>query len=239
MRTTSLRLAVDAGDGRLGPAAALRRERPLLALVAGASVPATVPDHADDLRLAGRLLAGDQAAFDSFGERYFKVLYRFVLARLGGDRERTVEIVQTTLAKALAKLGSYRGRASLLSWLCACCLNEIRMELRRLRNRPATAALEPDDPTAAGSDPRPNPEARLLEAEVAALVHTALDGLPSHYARALEWRYLDDLPVQQVAARLGVRFKAAESILSRARAAFRGNFDRLRAIGRESDDQHE
>ena len=43
----------------------------------------------------------------------------------------------------------------------------------------------------------------------------------------LEWRYADGLPVPEIAARLEISYKAAESLLSRARQAFRDGFSSL------------
>jgi len=37
----------------------------------------------------------------------------------------------------------------------------------------------------------------------------------------LEWKYIDGCPVKAIAERLGVSDKAAESLLTRAREAFR------------------
>ena len=53
---------------------------------------------------------------------------------------------------------------------------------------------------------------------LAAFVQRVLDQLPSHYADALEWKYIDEVPVQEIASRLGLGPKAAESLLTRARA---------------------
>lgn len=191
--------------------------------------------HSEDLALAGRMLAGDAEAFESFAERYTRALYRFALSRLAGDRELTREIAQTTMCKALAKLDSYRGDASLFTWLCACCRNEILMHFRGRRSAPEEVELaEGTEPapgfTPAGpSDGRKSAEVTLLEREAAERVHLALDLLPAHYARALEWKYLESLPVRDIAARLGLQPKAAESLLTRARQAFRAAYESLRA----------
>ena len=45
--------------------------------------------------------------------------------------------------------------------------------------------------------------------------------MPDHYAQVLEWKYIDGYPVKAIAERLGVSDKAAESLLTRAREAFR------------------
>ncbi len=64
---------------------------------------------------------------------------------------------------------------------------------------------------------------------VVAFMHMALDGLPEHYARALEWKYVERLPVAEIAARSGLHLKATESLLTRARQAFRASYERANA----------
>jgi RNA polymerase sigma-70 factor (ECF subfamily) len=169
------------------------------------------------------MLAGDESAFTDLVERHSSALYRFSLARLHGDRELARETVQSAMTKALAGLETYRGESSLLTWLCACCRNEILMHLRRLRTAPLQVELDDAAQPAIGSPMRrePDPETRLLRSESARRVHMTLDLLPSRYAQALEWKYVDQLPVLEIAQRLGVGPKAAESLLVRARNAFR------------------
>lgn len=48
-----------------------------------------------------------------------------------------------------------------------------------------------------------------------------------HVAHILEWKYLEGLPVSAIAARLKTTPKAAESLLTRAREAFRAGFAAL------------
>jgi RNA polymerase sigma-70 factor (ECF subfamily) len=61
-----------------------------------------------------------------------------------------------------------------------------------------------------------------------------LDRLGPHHRAALTLRYLDDLPVPQVAALLGRTLHATEALLVRARAAFRRAYDETgRETGRD------
>ena len=181
--------------------------------------------HTEDLELVERMLAGDEEAFAAFGDRYLRALYRFALGRLEGDRETARDTVQATMTKALGKIDTYRGEASLLTWLCSCCKNEILMHFRSRRSAPAEVELEEETLPAAGSggDSR-DPEGALLRRERASLVHMALDLLPPHYAQALEWKYLERLSVEEIGVRLRLRTKAAESLLTRAREAFRQGY---------------
>ena len=175
--------------------------------------------------LVRRMLAGEEAAFQVFSDAYIPAVYRFAQRSLG-DRELTREIVQTTVCKAIAKLGTFRGEAGLVTWLCACCRNEIAAHFRRQSRTSEEMALTSDTADLELDSGSPGPEQALLGKERAELVHAALDALPPHYSRALEWKYLDRLSVEEIAARLDVRPKAAESLLTRARQSFRETFGR-------------
>jgi RNA polymerase sigma-70 factor (ECF subfamily) len=189
------------------------------------------PLHAEDRALVERTLLGDERAFAELVERYSSPLYRFSLARAGGDRELARDTVQTAMTKAIAKLDGYRGESSLFTWLCACCRNEILMHRRRLASAPIRVELDDATQPAVGSPSGhdADPQARLLLDESRRLVHTTLDLLAPRYAQALEWKYVDRIPVNEIASRLGLRPKAAESLLTRARNAFRAAYEGLLA----------
>jgi RNA polymerase sigma-70 factor (ECF subfamily) len=182
-----------------------------------------------DVALARRVLAGDEAAFEEFFDCYFPRLYRFALPRVAGNEDATEEIVQRVLVRAIDRLHTYRGEAALLTWLCTLCRREIgawyqregrRREVSLLDDRPEIRlALET---LAAGDDG--DPDVILRRQELSGLVQQTLDHLPGRYGDALEWRYILELSVDEIADRLGVGYKAAESLLTRARAAFRDGF---------------
>lgn len=182
-----------------------------------------------DLALARRLIAGDESAFDEFFAGYFPRLYRFARVRLGGNEDAAEDVVQTTLIKALDKLRTYRGEAELFTWLCTFCRREIAAWFERT-GRTADVSLADDRPeTRAVLDAitvlsRDDPGTELDRRELSRLVQGVLDRLPARYGDALEWRYIEGLPVQDVAQRLGLGYKAAESLLARARQAFREGF---------------
>ncbi len=183
-----------------------------------------------DRELVRLMLAGDEAAFEEFSDHHIPALYRYASRRLAGDRELIREIVQGTLCKAIAKLSTFRGEAALTTWLCACCRNEIAAHFRRRHWMPREVdVLESEETAAAELDgARPEgPEGQYLRKEAGEVVHQALDALPSHYGKALEWKYIENLPVKEIAHRLDLGLKAAESLLTRARQAFREEYGRL------------
>jgi len=190
--------------------------------------------HEDDRDLVRRLLRGDEAAFEHFVDVYSARLYRFASARVRNDGDTAEEVVQLTLSKALAKLATYRGEAALFTWLCTFCRHEISAHYsRRLRLAPETALVEdsPDVRAALeslGALSVSGPEEQYRRREVARLVQVTLDSLPEPYGDALEWKYIQGWSVDEIATRLSVGPKAAESMLTRARHAFRDAFAALR-----------
>ena len=192
----------------------------------------SLPQIEQDRLLAAKVAAGDQGAFDVFFREYFPRLFRFTLTRVDNNEELAEEIVQRTMCIVVRKMGSYRGEALLFTWLCQICRNETssvfrqrKLELHediRIEDHPAVqAALE----SVASDDGRP--ESAQRRDEIANFVRVTLEHLPANYASALEMKYVRGCSVREIAATLSVGEKAAESILTRARAAFR---ERFRAI---------
>lgn len=180
----------------------------------------------DEAELVKRLLSGDEAAFDRFVADYYPRLYRFTHRRVAGNRDLALDIVQATFEKVIPRLGSWRGEAPLFSWMCGFCRFQIAAVWKeRQRELPedepnVRAAL--DSLTAIDS-----PEHDLERKELGRAVRMVLDHLPRHYDEVLEWKYIAGLSVNEIAQRLSVTSKAAESLLSRARDAFRDAFTEL------------
>lgn len=181
-----------------------------------------------DLDLVRRLLNRDEDAFERFFDVAYPALYRFALARLDFDEDAAGEVAQAALCKAIGKLHTFRGEAALLTWLCTFCRYELHA-WRRRHERPFVELVEDDPEIRAAlevlraSDVE-DPGDAIDRARITMAVETILDHLPPHYADALEWKYVDEVSVQEIGVRLGVGTKAAESLLARARRAFREGY---------------
>ena len=184
-------------------------------------------EHPQDLELARGLAGGDERGFVRFFDEYYPRIYRFALARLGGDRDGAEEMAQRTLCRAVRKLHLYRGEASLFTWLCQICRHEIHDHIEVQRRDSRRFVSFDDDPAMRAAleslpaDSSHDPANATLRADAARLVGVVLDHLPSHYGDALEWKYVQGLEVKEIASRLRVTPLAAESLLARARRAFR------------------
>lgn len=173
------------------------------------------------------MLAGDERAFATFFDAYFSRVYRFALPRLGGDGEAAADVVQGTLIKAMRNLAGFRRDASLFTWVCQICRHEIVDYLRREGRHTSQVVLLEDNPemravvdsiAAAAVD---EPAHRYSADESRRLVRTVLDRLPPAYGDALEMKYVEGASVDEIGQRLGIGRTAAQSLLARARIAFR------------------
>ena len=180
-----------------------------------------------DRQLARQILAGDERAFRQLFDSFFPRLYRFALVRLRGDHDAADEVVQRTFCKAVERLDTYRGEAALYTWFCQICRNTLIDHCRRrgadarhvtpLEDVPDLRAVL--DAIAAPAVERP--EVAAWQDDMRRLIQATVDVLPTRYGDVLEWKYIDGLPVQEIARRLAIGPKAAESLLTRAREAFR------------------
>ena len=181
--------------------------------------------HGADRALAQSLLQGDEREFERFFNEYYPRLYRFVLTRTDGDEELAQDVAQTTLINGVRGLESYRGDASMFTWLCQICRNEISAHYRSLGRTVNTVAADDDgirpllEMLEAGDETSPDAAAERMQ--LIQLVQEILDRLPQNYGDALEWKYIRGDSVDDIASRLGVTALAAQSLLSRARTAFR------------------
>lgn len=180
-----------------------------------------------DSALVAAMLAGDEAAFRAFFDAYFPRVYRFALPRLGNDAEACKEIVQSTLVKAIRGLAGFRGEAALFSWLCQICRRQIADHVRANRRHARNVVLIDDSPglrealESVAAPAADEPAQGYGMAETRRLVQSVLDRLPARYGDVLEWKYIEGRSVEEIGDLLGVGHTAAQSLLARARVAFR------------------
>src|SRR5579885_1727240 len=153
---------------------------------------------ADWRRLAFR---GDQAAVRALADAALQPLYCFCFYRVGRNRHVCEEVVQETLARALRRENA------------ALALDALWANMDR-----ELLALD------ARLDSEPLAEEGLLREETRELVNATMSQLPPHYREALEAKYLTGKSVHDMASSWSTTDKAVESLLSRARNAFRATF---------------
>ena len=130
-------------------------------------------------------------------------VYRYASRLTGNDRARTDDLVQEVYLGLVRLTRDGSVHTVGVGWLCTSArhrfLDWMRGAQREERRLRLVQPVASDDPTDV----------------------PGLAGLPDRERVALVLRYLDDLPVAEVAAELGSTVHAAESLLARARRRMR------------------
>jgi RNA polymerase sigma-70 factor, ECF subfamily len=162
-----------------------------------------------DLRRS--VLAGDEHAWQTWYDQAFAGLYAYVCWRCAGLRDLADELVQETWLTAVRTMRRFDPeRASFAAWLRGIAGNVIRNHLRSRRRSPPVEALN-------GQLPAPQ-TAERADAERIAL---ALAALSERHEAVLRAKYLEQQSVAAIAEAWQETPKAVESLLTRAREAFR------------------
>jgi RNA polymerase sigma-70 factor (ECF subfamily) len=157
-------------------------------------------------------------------DRYFEDVYAYVSYRVAPDREAARDLTQDVFLEACASLASLHDRGSVLSWLRAIARTRVARHFRLAAMRP-TEVLAPVETLA--ELPAVNPGTDHDECWTRVVqVSLVMRSLPDVYADALEEKYLEGFSVQTMAEQRGQSAKAVESILTRAREAFRAAWRR-------------
>jgi RNA polymerase sigma-70 factor, ECF subfamily len=177
----------------------------------------TSSDNWDEQALRSAALSGDETAWRILYDRHLNTLFAHVHLRTGRDIHRTQEIVQDCWVTAVRKLSSFDpAKGGFGTWLCAIAERLLLNDRRRWARR----ARLGQELTIESITPPP----AVAEVERFALV---LGTLPERYQAVLRAKYEQEQPVAEIARTWGQNVKAVESLLSRARAAFRQAFTRL------------
>ena len=184
-------------------------------------------DEAAEKAFLQRLVRMDEKAWERFCKEYGPPLRQFVRLYAGCGVEKAEEIVQMVFVRCVRSIRTFDpSRGRLFQWLKAISKNEAHTVLRQDNNRDrrmaVSAALDP----AAGKalhdvDRAPLPDEILARTDVQSLIQEILLGMRSSYRDVLTMKYLDGLRVTEIAVRLALSEKAVESLLTRAREAFR------------------
>ncbi|MDR3692342.1 MAG: RNA polymerase sigma factor [Fimbriimonas sp.] len=162
------------------------------------------PTHATDLELAHRIASGDAEATESFVRKHYARLYRF-MHHLTRHVEDAQDLTQQAFIQAKNQIASYRGKASLRTWLYRIALHEYTHWRRKRRK---TASLDSVPPTY-----DPSYEA-CIEAEI---LLAAITRLPERLKEAFLLAEVEELPLEEVAKVLHVPVGTIKSRLFHAR----------------------
>ena len=173
--------------------------------------------------LLARLRAGEADAFAQLMRRYNRLLFRAARGVLDDDAEAQ-DAVQEGYLSAFLALATFRGDASLGTWLTRIVINQA---LRRQRKLGKVVFLDEGllfHEESAMADDR-TPEATASRNELRRSLEAAIDLLPPIYRCVFILRAVADLSVEDTAASLRVSRDVVKTRYLRARAMLRRQLD--------------
>jgi RNA polymerase sigma-70 factor, ECF subfamily len=177
-----------------------------------------------DTQLVDRAKRGDQGAFDELVRRHRPTCVNLATSILR-DRGEAEEEAQNACWKAFLYISQFRGEADFSTWLLRIVENQCLMLIRKKR-RAEFVPLDNRDPDRGNESLQlpardPDPEGELGRREVLDALKTEIRRVPPLLRNVILMRDLEELPMSDLAARLGITVAAAKSRLQRARAELR------------------
>jgi RNA polymerase sigma-70 factor (ECF subfamily) len=176
--------------------------------------------------------SGDHVAFGELIARHRNSALKvaFSVLREGSDAE---DEVQNAFFKAYEHIQQFQREAKFSTWLTRIVVNQCLMRLRQSRRAKLLYiedAVSGDDPiTLELPDLRQSPEQELGREQVARILQQEIHRTPPLLRNVFLLRDVQQRPMPEVAAELGISVAAAKSRLLRARAELRRRM--LRHIG--------
>jgi RNA polymerase sigma-70 factor (ECF subfamily) len=159
------------------------------------------------------VLAGDEVAWQAWYAESCAPLERYVLWRCGQWRDLAEDVLQDTWLTAVRSIRRFRPDAgTFVAWLRGIAANVIRQQLRQQRRQRRYSSLN--------AEPAVNGSGHSASDRGERIART-LDALSERHEAVLRAKYLDELTVEQIALAWSESAKAVESLLTRARIAFR------------------
>ena len=166
--------------------------------------------------------AGDVRAFGELIKRHRTTCLKRATLMLR-NRSDAEDEVQNAFWKALQRLDQFRGEGSFSAWLNRIVENQCLMRIREDQNARFVYLDEATDSNVRLElvSQRSDPEDTLGLNEVLVLLRREIQRMPPLLRNVMLLRDLDQLPMPDVANRLGLSVPAAKSRLMRARAELR------------------
>lgn len=161
-------------------------------------------------RLIERAKHGDDRAMQRLYEECADVVFARV-KRLCGDADLAADLSQDSWIRAFEKLDRFDGRSTFCGWVYALATNLTIDHLRR-ENILKIEDVDLDSAGIAVSGPPPDLAIERI------VIERCLELLPAGYRTVLILRVLDDLPHDEIAAKLGIEGVTSRSQFHKARA---------------------
>ena len=180
----------------------------------------------EDMALVALAQGGHREAFRHIMQRCNQRLFRVARGVVSDDAEAE-DVVQEAYVHAFEKLATFRGEATLLTWMTRIVLNEACGRLRQRRPNVDIEQIEAAQsdggrivafPSKFGSE---DPAAAAAREQIRKLVEHAIDDLPEPFRIVFVMREIEECTVEETASGLDLRPETVKTRLHRARRLLR------------------
>ncbi len=166
----------------------------------------------DDAVLVSETLDGNQKAFASLVDKYYKTVYNSAI-RMGIGSDDAFDVTQAVFVKAYENLRSYKSRYKFFSWLYRIAVNE---SLNVIHRRKYLEPLDDDEPATTNS-----PDGEYETTENVEMVQQCLMRLKLDYRVVIVLNHFQQLTYNEISFILDIPEKTVKSRLYTARQHLR------------------
>ena len=142
---------------------------------------------------------------------------------LSNNKDIAPDIWQETWCIAVEKLSNFQFKSSFFTWLCAIAKNKIYDYYRQTKQQESFAKTRKDHFNIDAEEI----DYEFIDAETQSDVLTVLANLTDEYNYLLKAKYVENKSTDEISTAIGKSYKATESMLTRARDAFRNKFKQI------------
>lgn len=171
----------------------------------------------DEKQVVADILAGDERALRKFYEAYHPRLSSFVRHKVGNEHD-VEEILQDVLFASLEALRDFSFKSTIYTFICSIANHKVIDYYRKKKVRQVVFSkfLEIEPILASFWGPENAFDELLLREKIK---KTFAKLAPKH-SQILQLKYIYGYSVEEIARKLSISFKSAESLLFRARKEF-------------------
>ena len=176
-------------------------------------------NHLDEAKLVARVQQGDREAFTPLMYKYQGKIYNLIFRKVR-NHETAEDLCQEVFLKAWQALPNFKGQSAFYTWLHQIATN-CSTDFLRKQNNPIVStcdALPHDaDDILQMAERQPSACALLEREELGRIISKAVYQLPPGQRNVFYLRHEEDLPLREIALRLGKSENTVKTYLHHAR----------------------
>jgi RNA polymerase sigma-70 factor (ECF subfamily) len=175
----------------------------------------------EERKIVADILLGREKALRLFYKYYYPSLLTYIRHKIGSEPD-VEEILQDTFLATIEALRDFSFRSSLFTFICSIANHKVIDFYRRKKIKNVLFSKLPEvEPILASLyGPENEFDTELLRQKI----KQTFAKLSPQYSLILKLKYIHGFTVAEIAGKLSISFKSAESQLFRARRAFAANF---------------